>query len=216
VKALRHKKSAGEYLAYLSVKHEVDPSKFFSALRQAFFEKTAECEHLHVECRGKNQTNCILSIRNKSQVLAQFKVTSDFLLSDENSLSRFMETEKIRKLILRRTSTVQSHFIKDLRSGMTHVNLRARILHVAEPRRVITRYGNYANVAKALIEDETGTISLCLWNEQIRSVSVGDTVQIGNARASTFRGERQLTLGTRSVINSAETKLPLIASTFHT
>jgi hypothetical protein len=209
---MRHKKSAGEYLAYLSVKHEVDPDKFFSALRQALLEKKADCERLSVECRGKNEKNCILLIKNNSQVLAQFKVSTEFLLNDDNALTRFMDTEKIRKLTVRKMSSVHSRLIKDVRAGMTHVNLKAKILHVAEPRRVITRYGNYANVAKALIADETGTISLCLWNEQICSVSAGDTVDIGNARASSFRGERQLVLGTKSVINNSEEKLTLLAA----
>jgi replication factor A1 len=104
---------------------------------------------------------------------------------------------------------------------MNHVNLKARILEVAEPRRVVTRYGNYANVAKALIADETGTIKLCLWNEQINAVSVGDTVQIGNARTSTFKGERQLTIGIKGVLNSAEDiesqmALPICPSTLKT
>jgi len=209
---LRHKKSAGEYLAFLSVKYEVDPDKFLAALRQALLEKTAECGQLFVECRGKDKTNCILSIRGNSRFLAQFKVSLDFLLSNDNSLTRFMDTEKVRKLTIRKMNTIHSRFIKDVRSGMTHVNLEAKILHVAEPRRVITRYGNYANVAKALIADETGTISLCLWNEQICSVSAGDTVQIGNARASTFRGEKQLILGTRSVINNAGGKSTILAA----
>jgi ssDNA-binding replication factor A large subunit len=87
---------------------------------------------------------------------------------------------------------------------MKHVNLKAKILKVAEPRRVITRYGNYASVAKAVIGDETGTINLCLWNEQIGSVSVGNTVQIENARASLFRGERQLSVGLRGQLNNVE------------
>jgi len=42
---------------------------------------------------------------------------------------------------------------------------------------------------------------LCLWNEQITSISVGDTVQIENARISTFRGERQLRVGKNGTLH---------------
>ena len=84
---------------------------------------------------------------------------------------------------------------------MRHINLKAKILEVAEPRRVFTRYGNTARVAKASIADETGTIKLCLWNGQIGSVSAGDTVQIENARISAFRGERQMSLGKTGTLN---------------
>ena len=200
---MRHKRSIGEYLAFLSVKYQVYPEKFLDALRLAREHGESNCGHLLIECRGKINKKQIYLMRNDSGVVAQFRV-EDFLLESGNSLRKFMDTDMIRKHLFKKRKAVNSHFIRDLRSGMNHVNLKARILEVAEPRRVITRYGNYANVAKALIADETGTIKLCLWNEQIYSVSVGDTVQIGNARTSTFRGERQLTLGIKGVLNSAE------------
>jgi replication factor A1 len=53
-----------------------------------------------------------------------------------------------------------------------------------------------------LIADETGTIKLCLWNEQIDSISIGDTVQIENASTSAFRGERQLRIGRKGLIHN--------------
>jgi replication factor A1 len=202
---LRHKQSIGEYLAFLSVKHQVDPEKFLDALRLARENGESNCDHLSIEYRGKINAGQIFLIRNDSRVVAQFRIFDDFLLERGNSLRNFMDTDIIRRHLFKKKKAINSCFIRDLRSGMNHVNLKARILEVAEPRRVVTRYGNYANVAKALIADETGTIKLCLWNEQINSVSVGDTVQIGNARASMFRGEKQLTIGIKGVLsNSAE------------
>ena len=201
---MRYKRSIGEYLAFLSVKHKVDPDKFLDALRLAGEHGESSCDHLSIECRGKMKTEHIFLIRNESGVVAQFRVSDDFLVGSDNSLRYFMNTDMVRKHLFKKREATYSHSIRDLRSGMTHINLKAKILEVAEPRRVVTRYGNYANVAKVLIADETGTIRLCLWNEQISAVSIGDTVQIGNARTSIFRGERQLTLGTKGVLNSAE------------
>ena len=200
---MRHKRSIGEYLAFLSVKYQVDPEKFLDALRLAEEQGKSDCGHLLIECRGKVNEKQIFLMRNDSGVIAQFRV-EDFLLESGNSLRNFMDTDMIRKHLFKKRKAAHCNFIRDLRSGMNHVNLKARILEVAAPRRVVTRYGNYANVAKALIADETGTIKLCLWNEQIQSVSVGDTIQIGNARASTFKGERQLTLGIKGVLSTAE------------
>lgn len=201
---MRHKKSVGEYLAFLSVKYEVDPEKFLAALSRAGEGRKTSCGQFSIECRGKIKAKQIFSIKNESGVIAQFLVSTDFLSEKGNSLSKFMDTDMVRKQMLRKRKLTHSHFIKDVRSGMKHVNLKAKILAVAEPRQVVTRYGNYAEVAKALIADETGTIRLCLWNEQISAVSAGDTVEIGNARASMFRGERQLTIGIKGVLNNAE------------
>jgi len=173
-------------------------------MRQAGEDKKTRCGQFSIECRGKIEARQIFLIRNESGVVAQFRVSTDFLLESGNSLRKFMDSDMVRKHLFRKRKTIHSHFIRDVRSGMNHVNLKAKILAVEESRHVVTRYGNYADVAKALIADETGTIRLCLWNEQISAVSVGDTVEIGNARASMFRGERQLTLGMKGVLNIAE------------
>jgi replication factor A1 len=123
-----------------------------------------------------------------------------------------METHKIRRHLSKKARTATANFVKDLRTGMNHVNLKAKILEVAEPKHVFTRYGNHAIVAKALIADETGTIRLCLWNGQIASVSAGDTVQIKNARVSSFRGERHMSLGKKGTVTNVEIFKPQVAS----
>jgi hypothetical protein len=201
---LRHKQSIGPYLAFLSVKYELDPEKFFGALVKAEENRKSSCGPISIECRGNINAQKIFLITNFTGVLAQFRVPEEFLLERDNPLGKFLETDTIRGYLSRKGRVANSRFIKDLRSGMKHVNLKAKILEVAEPRRVITRYGNYASVAKAVIGDETGTINLCLWNEQIGCVSVGDTVQIENARASLFRGEKQLSIGARGLLNNVE------------
>jgi len=201
---LRHKQSIGPYLAFLSVKHEVDPEKFFSALIKAGENKKSSCGPISIECRGEINAKKIFLMTNDAGVLAQFRVPEEFLLERDNPLGKFLETDKIRRYLSRKGGAAHGRAIKDLRSGMKHVNLKAKILEVTEPRRVITRRGNYASVAKAVIGDETGTINLCLWNEQIGCVSVGDTVRIENARASLFRGERQLSIGTRGQLTNVK------------
>ncbi len=194
----------GPYLAFLSVKYEVDPEKFFSALAEAGENGKSRCDQISIECRGEINAKKIFLMTNDAGVLAQFRVPEEFLLERDNPLGKFLETDTILRYLSRKRRNAQGRSIRDVRSGMHHVSLKAKILEVAEPRRVITRYGNYASVAKAVIGDETGTINLCLWNEQIGSVSVGDTVRIENARASLFRGDRQLSIGARGLLTNAE------------
>ena len=209
---LRQKRSIGEYLAFLTVKYEVDPEKFLNALRLAREQEKTNCESLSIEFRGNVNKHHIFLVRNKSGVVAQFRVPDEFLLENQNSLGKFIDATMLRKVLFQKCKGIRSHSISDLRAGMSHVNLRAKILEVGEPRRVVTRYGNYANIAKALISDDTGTIKLCLWNEQINAVTVGETVQIENARTSTFRGEKQLTLGTKGGFsNEGDSRLNEVA-----
>ena len=207
---MRHKRSVGEYLAFLSLKYEVDPEKFFQALRSAEEHKKAKCGNLSIECRSKTKNKLIFLITRDSEVIAQFPIFEEFFLDRGNQLINFMKTEIIRRHLIKQSRTATVNSIRDLRTGMSHVNLKAKILEVTKPRYVVTRYGNNASVAKALIADGTGTIKLCLWNEQIDSVSVGDTIQIENARASTFRGERQLSVGKKGTLNNIEVRPRLI------
>lgn len=86
--------------------------------------------------------------------------------------------------------------IKDLKTGMKQVNVKAKVIEKSATREVYSRYGyNVHRVANANIADKTGNIKLVLWNEQIDAVSVGDTIHIENGYVTTFRGENQLSVG---------------------
>jgi len=201
---LRHKKSEGEYLAFLCVKYEVNPDELFYALLSSGESGQSKCGSLVVDCRGKSKGKIIFLITSDSKVVAQFPVTENFLKLNGNPIRTYMETEAMKKQMRKRINPNSPHLIRDLRVGMTHVNLKAKVLEVTKPKFVVTRYGNHASFAKAVISDETGQIKLCLWNEQIGSVSAEDKVQIENARVSAFRGERQLTLGKKGTLNNTE------------
>lgn len=201
---MRRKKSAGEYLACLSVKYEVDPDALFYALLSAGENRKSRCGNLSIECRGKTKGKIIFLITEDSGVIAQFPVSEEFLSRQGNPIRNFMETDRVRKHIAKKNRSATSRSIQDLRAGMSHVSLKVKVLEVTQPKHVVTRYGNLASLAKALIADETGKIKLCLWNKQIDSVAAGDTIQIENARTSTFRGERQLSLGKKGTLNNIE------------
>lgn len=196
--------SAGEYLAFLSIKYEVDPDKLFFALISAEENEKSTCGNLSIKYRGKLRGKTVLLITKGPKVVAQFSIPKEFLLERSNPIKNLRKTDMLRRHILKKNNG--SHFVhvKDLRMGMKQVNLEAKVLEVERPKLVFTRFGNYASVANALIGDETGTIKLCLWNEQVNSISAGDSVQIENARVSIFRGERQLMIGKNGKLSIVE------------
>jgi replication factor A1 len=210
---LKRKKSAGEYLAFLSAKYEVDPDTFFCALISAGENRKSRCGNLSIECRGKIKDKIIFLITNDSKVVAQLSVSEKFLSQEDNPLRNSMENDMVRRHIAKKTKSPASCSIRDLRAGMNQVNLKAKVLEVTKPKHVVTRYGNYASLAKALIEDETGKIKLCLWNNQVDFVSAGATVQIENAQVSAFRGESQLSLGKNGTVNNVEPFEPNLIQT---
>jgi len=204
VKALRNRASPGQYLAFLSVKYEVDPDKFFYALVSAGENQKSICGNLSIECRGKTQDKAIFLIMKDSRVVAQFPIPTEFLMEQSNQIKDFIKTDYIQRYILKKNKESYSSLIRDLRAGMIEVNLKARVLEIPTPKLVLTQFGNYARVTNALIADETGTVKLCLWNEQINAIAIGDTIQLQNARMSTFRGERQLSIGKKGTLSNVK------------
>lgn len=86
--------------------------------------------------------------------------------------------------------------IRDLKDGMRRVNIVAKVLEISEPREVVSKFdGRVYKVADAVIGDDTGTIKLSLWNEQIGRINVNDTIKIENGYVRSFKGERQLNVG---------------------
>jgi replication factor A1 len=204
---MRNKTSPGEYLAFLSTKYEVDADSLFHALISAEENRKSKCGNLSIECRGKQRNKIILLITKDSKVVAQFPVSREFLLEQNNPIKDAQKADVLCRHLMKKDREPHSFQIKDLRIGMKKVSLKAEVLEIAKPMLVFTRFGNYATVTNALIGDKTGQIKLCLWNEQIDSISIGETIQIENASISTFRGERQLRIGKKGILHSVKSMI---------
>ena len=203
---MRIKATISEYLAFLSIKYEVDPDQFFQALISAWENRKSTCESLSITCRKKMRGKAIFLITRRDKVIGQFPIPNNFFLKETNPIARSRNTDMIRRYLVKKANRrPQSLHVADLRTGMKQINLKAKVLEIPKPKCVYTRFGNYAAVTNAKIADETGNIKLCLWNEQISSISEGDVIQIENACASMFKGEQQLRIrknGKLSVIGS--------------
>jgi replication factor A1 len=198
---MRSKLYPSEYLALLTIKYKVDPDKFFAALISAEKNRKAQCGTLSIECRTKQKRKVIFLITQGSKVVAQFKIPEEFLSKNKNPIKEIRNTYLDDKYSTKKTEESPTLQIKDLRVGMKNVNLKAKVVEVSKPKSVITRFGNHANVANALVSDDTGKIKLCLWNDQIELVTAGDTVQIENARISAFRNEPQMRIGKNGTLH---------------
>lgn len=85
--------------------------------------------------------------------------------------------------------------IKDLRDGMRRVDAEGEIAEMSDPRTVNLRTGDSARVADCQLKDESGTIKLSLWDDQIDQVKQGSKVRITNGYTNSFRGELRLNVG---------------------
>jgi len=84
--------------------------------------------------------------------------------------------------------------IGELKPGTGSVTLEATISKMDETRE-IQKYGRTLRVANATLEDDSGSITLVLWNEAIDKVKEGDKIKIENGYVNEWQGKAQLTLG---------------------
>jgi len=86
--------------------------------------------------------------------------------------------------------------ICDIKAGDNGINIEAEVIEKSYAREVRSKYGyRPLMVADATIKDETGKITLTLWNEQVSQVMVGDKIKIENGYAKSFRDVLQLSTG---------------------
>lgn len=83
--------------------------------------------------------------------------------------------------------------INELMNGMSGISTEGEITEKSEPRTVNTRYGP-RSVADVTLKDETGTIKMSLWEEQIVWVNIGNKVSISGAYVTEFRNQLQLNI----------------------
>ena len=128
-------------------------------------------------------------------------------LRTDVSFDNSMDSSKVRREIARQNPAPSHLKIENLRVGMKKINVSAEVLQVSEPSKVHTQFRDNAVVSNAVVGDETGKVLLCLWDQQINSVHVGDCIEIKNAHVAMFKGEKQLRLGKNGKICLAQKTL---------
>lgn len=78
---------------------------------------------------------------------------------------------------------------------MRNVSVVGKIESLGQPRTVNLKSGGTSTVADAVISDESGSIKLSLWGDDISKVQAGDKVSVENGYINTFKGENSLSVG---------------------
>lgn len=85
--------------------------------------------------------------------------------------------------------------IRDLKPGMSSVNIKVTVAEILDPKHVITGKGVEHEILEAKTKDETGAMTLVLWDEKILPLKVGDVLQIENGFVTSFKGEWRINVG---------------------
>lgn len=86
--------------------------------------------------------------------------------------------------------------VENLDPESRQVNLTVKVVSKGQPRETTSRRdGTTHRVVDALVGDETGSVYLTLWDDNIDKVNEGDTINIKNGYVSLFRGSMRLNIG---------------------
>jgi replication factor A1 len=98
--------------------------------------------------------------------------------------------------------------VGELTPASRAVNVLAKVVSKSEVRNIAAgRDGSPHSVCDALVGDETGSIYLTLWDDNIEKVNPEDTVKVGNGYVSLFRGNMRLNVGRYGTIEVAQEPL---------
>lgn len=84
--------------------------------------------------------------------------------------------------------------ISELTNKQGNVEVEGTIKELGE-KRTFSKYGRQLIVSNAILEDESGSIKLTLWNDDAERFKEGDKIKIINGYINEFQGEKQLTSG---------------------
>ncbi len=84
--------------------------------------------------------------------------------------------------------------VEDLKPRTAVDEITLEVVSKGEVRDFATEKGA-GKVCTCAAKDDSGEVSLTLWNEQCAEVKEGDTVKIENGWVSEFRGDKQVGTG---------------------
>lgn len=86
--------------------------------------------------------------------------------------------------------------VGELTPASRAVNVTAKVVSKSEIRDVpMGRDGSAHRVCDALVGDETGSIYLTLWDDNIEKVNENDTLRVENGYVTLFKGNMRLNIG---------------------
>lgn len=85
--------------------------------------------------------------------------------------------------------------VKDLTPTSKQVNVLVKVVGLSEEREITSKFGEARKLVEATVGDETGTVLMTLWNDQIGQVGKDETLLIDNGYVTLVRGHIRLNVG---------------------
>ena len=86
--------------------------------------------------------------------------------------------------------------VSDIKPGMKRIDVTVEVAEVYPVREVTSRKdGSKHTVEEVLVGDESGSIILSLWDDDVGKLKEGDVIKIENGYTTVVRGSMRLNVG---------------------
>ncbi|MFQ5918456.1 MAG: single-stranded DNA-binding protein [Thermoplasmata archaeon] len=85
--------------------------------------------------------------------------------------------------------------VDELTPASKNADVTVKVLSLGERKTIDSKFGGSRDLVEATVGDETGTVILTLWGDQIDGVSQDDILEIDNGYVSLVRGHMRLNVG---------------------
>lgn len=86
--------------------------------------------------------------------------------------------------------------VRDLKPGMSHVNLTVKVLEASQSKRVVTGARIEHEILELEVGDKSGSTKLVLWDEKIiADLKNDDAIKIENGFVTSFKGAWRINVG---------------------
>jgi len=100
--------------------------------------------------------------------------------------------------------------VDSLNPRSRELNLTVKVVSKGEVRETVSRSdGSTHRVVDALVGDETGSICVTLWDDNIGKVKAGDVIDVKNGYISLFKGSMRLNIGRFGSFEASQVHLNL-------
>jgi len=100
--------------------------------------------------------------------------------------------------------------IESLTPQHKKVNVLAKVVKLGEEREIPSRFGPPTKLSEVVVGDETATVILTLWRDQIGTVGENDTIHISNGYVSLVKGHMRLNVGKYGKLSKSEEPLETV------
>jgi len=86
--------------------------------------------------------------------------------------------------------------VRDLKPGMSRVEITVKVLNTSESKQVVTSAGIDHEILELEVGDDSGSIRLVLWDERIiHGLRKNDAIKIENGFVTSFKGVWRINVG---------------------